>query len=512
MLPKGNGVRGLNQQNGCLFYYFSELIKRPIFIGKIENRIGKLSDLVFSLAEPYPEAVGIYMKRGWGKPVSFIPWEKVIRMDEDAIFVGPPDNATYSPFVDQAGWILLNKHLMGKTVVDMDDRRVEVVNDIHLLELNGRLFLVDVDISFAGYLRRWGLGRLKLVKEDLISWKFVQPLSVEDEVATDKVSLSITKDQLTELPGEDLADFLEELAEEEQQALLSGLESEKAAEALAEAEPRAQRQIIANIRQERARMIFSEMSVPQLAALFSVLPHDQVSRFINLLEKEQAARVCAILSERETTARRMVSPEFLAMKKEIRVDDALNGIRHSGLEFHNISYLYVVDDDGRKLLGVVDLRELIVSDKNMTLEEIMTSPVVTAEQDDTHEDLAELFAKYHYRMIPVVDSVDNILGIILYNDVMKSIATRVKIQGGKHGTYPDDKNNQNSPVLLEVLHDTSFGAHSSEIYKDFFIDDGINLTLDRFSKYLDYISRYFSKEFMHSASIPGISILDQSFA
>jgi CBS domain-containing protein len=427
MIMKENGMKGSKPQNGYQFYYLSELIKRPICIDKPENRIGKLTDLVFSLTEPYPEAVGIYIEHGWGKPTAFIPWEKVSSMRDDAIIIRHPDHSTYPPFVDQAGWILPDKHLMGRTVVDMDDRRVEVVNDIHLLMSKERLFLVHVDISFAGHLRRWGLGKLKWIKEDLISWKFIQPLSVEDVVATDKVCLSVTKNQLTKLPGEDLADILEELSEEEQQALLLGLDSEKAAEALAEAEPRAQRQIIANIRQERARMIFSEMSVPQLATLFSVLPHDQVSLFINLLEKEQAQRVRAILAERETTAGRMVSSAFLAMNKEIRVGDALNRVQHSGLEYHNISYLYVVDDDGHKLLGIVDLRELIISDQNKMLAEIMTSPVVAAEQDDNPDDLAELFAKYHYRMIPVVDSADNILGVILYNDVMKNITTRAKI-------------------------------------------------------------------------------------
>jgi Mg/Co/Ni transporter MgtE len=53
--------------------------------------------------------------------------------------------------------------------------------------------------------------------------------------------------------------------------------------------------------------------------------------------------------------------------------------------------------------------------------------VVTAEADDVQDDLAEMFAKYHYRMIPVVDEHDNLLGVIQYNDIMKGVETRVKI-------------------------------------------------------------------------------------
>ena len=77
-----------------------------------------------------------------------------------------------------------------------------------LVERTGHLLIADVDISFNGFLRRVGLERLSWVKDRLISWKYVQPLSVEDVVATDKVSLSITRKQAMELPSEDLADVL----------------------------------------------------------------------------------------------------------------------------------------------------------------------------------------------------------------------------------------------------------------------------------------------------------------
>jgi CBS domain-containing protein/sporulation protein YlmC with PRC-barrel domain len=410
------------------FIYFSELLKKPVCIGKIGNRIGRLTDLVFAVAEPYPDAVGIYIEHGWGKPTTFIPWSRVLRIEDDAIFVQPPDEGNdYPSFVDQPGWILMDKHLMGRTIVDMDDRRVEVVNDVHLLEAKGRFLLVHVDISFNGFLRRWGLGKLNWMKDDLISWKYVQPLSVEDAVSTDKVSLSVTRRQIHELPSEDLADMLEELGKEEKDALFSALDSEKAAETLAEAEPRTQRQIIAALRKERARNIFTEMTIPQLAGLFSILPHDHVSDLMALLTKDQADRVQSILSEREATAKGMMSSDFLTMARETTVGEALAKIRQSSMEPESISYIYVIGEDGQPLLGVIDLRELILAADDMKLGDIMIAPVVTAEEDDVQDDLSEMFAKYHYRMIPVVDSQDNILGVIRYNDIMKGVETRIKI-------------------------------------------------------------------------------------
>lgn len=409
------------------FYFFSELLKRPVCAGKITQRLGKLTDLVFQLSEPYPQAVGIYLSFGWGVPTQFVPWDRVLKIDGDAIFVQPPEGETYPPFVDQPGWILVDQHLMGKTILDMDGRRTEVVNDVHLLESQGRLAIAHVDISFNGFLRKWGLGRFHWLKDQLISWKFVQPLSVEDATAGDIVSLSITRSQIKELPPEDLADALEELSGEEQQAVFSTLDSEKAAETLMEAEPRAQRQIIANLRQERAKNILSEMSVAQLVDLFSVLPHNEKTDLAHLLPGKLASRVQAILSEQEATASSFVSVNCVTMPRETPVGEALNILRSSNFEHDMISYIYVVAQPTKLLLGVVDLRELVLAKDEATLGDIMASPVVSAEADDVREDLAELFAKYHFRMLPVVDEKDNLLGVIHYNDIMKGLVARAKI-------------------------------------------------------------------------------------
>jgi len=85
----------------------------------------------------------------------------------------------------------------------------------------------------------------------------------------------------------------------------------------------------------------------------------------------------------------------------------------------------VVSED-RTLLGVVDLRELVLTQDEATMADLMVSPVVAAEEDDTREDLEEMFAKYHYRMTPVTDAQDHLLGVIHFNDVMKGLVTRAR--------------------------------------------------------------------------------------
>jgi magnesium transporter len=421
-----NGVEFSKVGGSYRVLHFSELLNRRVCAGKIKDRIGKLTDLVFHLVEHFPHVVGIYIEHGWGKPTEFVPWEKVTRIEDDAIFIQPADDGAYPPFVDQPGWVLVDQHLMGRTILDLDGRRCEVVNDVLLVEKMGRLVIADVDISFNGFLRRIGLGRFSWTKDRLIPWKYVQPLSVEDVVATDKVSLSITRKQVIELPSEDLADVLEELQGEEQEALFGALDSEKAAETLAEAEPRAQRQLVEDLSDERAREIFSEMTVPQLADLFAELPFDEVQELLELLNAQVGERVRNILSEREAEADDIMSQDYVAMPKEARVAEVLMSIRQSGREPRSISYVYVVNGDSKTLIGVVDLRELVIAPDEEPLDNIMVSPVVTAEKDTSRGDLIEMFTKYHYRMIPVVDIEDHILGVVCYNDIMKGIVLRAK--------------------------------------------------------------------------------------
>ncbi len=407
-------------------FFFSELLGRRICAGKFDKKVGTLTDLVFRLAELFPEAAGLYVEHSGGHPNEFIPWEKVIKIEDDAIFVTPNENGLpYPPFADQKGWLLLNDHLMGRTILDMDGRRTEVVNDIQVLYSKGRMIIVHVDASFNGFLRKLGLGRFKWNKDQFISWRYVQPLSLEDAVGSDIVSLSIARKQIKDLPGEDLADALEELSGKEQQAIFSALDSEKAAEVLADAEPRAQRQLIANVRRDKARTILSEMSMPQLADLFSVLPHDQTVKMMDLLPPEQALRIKAIISDRESTAGALMTADFLAVRKEMPVGEILKTIRGSKRTHESISYVYIVDDD-KVLQGVVDLRDLVLSTDEVTLADMMTSPVVSAQHDDVRDDLAELFAKYHFRMLPIVDARDHLLGVIHYNDIMRGLVTRVR--------------------------------------------------------------------------------------
>ncbi len=401
-------------------YFFSDLLNRRVSETRADFKIGKVTDLVFRLAEPFPDAVGIYISHGWGNPSEFITWDRVVRIEGGTIFVQPPETGErYPPFVDQPGWLLLNEHLMGRTILDIDGRQTEVVNDVQLLQSRGRMVIAHVDVSFNGFLRKWGVGWLRFQKDRLISWRYVQPFSVEDATASDKVALALTRTQIHDLPSEDLADALEEISGLEQEAMFSVLEAEKAAETLLETEPRAQRQIVADLHPDRARAILEEMSAAQAADLLSALPWDDRLDLMQLMPEDKATRVHAILASDETKAGSLMSAVFVALPKHTTVADALMSLRNSGRDKEEITYIYVVDGLSTVLLGAVDIRDLVLATEDTTLEEIMGSPAVSADTDLHIDDVVALFAKYQFRLLPVTDAADHLVGVVSYKDIMR---------------------------------------------------------------------------------------------
>ena len=113
------------------------------------------------------------------------------------------------------------------------------------------------------------------------------------------------------------------------------------------------------------------------------------------------------------------------MPKGKTAGEALQHIRQLKIDQVSISYIYVVvADDNHVLIGVVDLRDLVLAGDTQTLADIMSSPVVSANDNDLQELLAELFDKYNYRMIPVVDAHDILLGVVHYHDIMENQIAR----------------------------------------------------------------------------------------
>lgn len=148
------------------------------------------------------------------------------------------------------------------------------------------------------------------------------------------------------------------------------------------------------------------------------LPEDFRNKIIDELPVEKALNLREILSYPQGTAGALMSKEFLAISRDSTIQETIKYLQAVPQDKKGkISYIYVVDKD-RRLEGVIQIRDLIFHSGNTIVKTILRSPVIQAEAGMTQLDLANLFQKYHYLGIPVVDQEKRLIGVISADKVI----------------------------------------------------------------------------------------------
>jgi len=404
---------------------------RYLFLTEIVNKkvqtqsgvtIGKLKDLVIKDEPRYAEVLSLIVERSLGRPPWNVPWANVVEVTTEKTTVQDPPEGKYPEIKHSEEHLLLRDKVLDKRILDIEGFDVEVVYDIQLLFVEKKLFVVGADVGRHAFMRRLGFGRVaKSVlengsKEDIIPWKYVQPLPADLTGTKGDVKLSITKEGLKDIHPEDLADILEELSHEERIHIFGALDSEVAADALEATEPRVQREILASTSAERAAQIFAHLSPVQIADIIAILPRDDSEEFLKILKGDVASKVHQLLSQHDVPASTLAMHCFLGFPGELTVEDAFARFREEARNCDVTMYIYVVDD-AQHLRGVIDINELLQADPRSKLEDIMTKNVVAVAPITMRGDIEALFRKYRFRAIPIVDESKKIVGVIREKDV-----------------------------------------------------------------------------------------------
>jgi magnesium transporter len=402
--------------------FLSDIIGSKVFFQ--EKKIGKLSDIAIIEQEKVPEVTHITVKRSFGYKPLLVPWEKVTEFSRDrvAVEIGSIEACEGEPEESQ---VLLRDHVLDKKVIDMDDKEIDVVYDIKMILRGGRLFVTDVDFSRYGLLKRIGLTPVakliyslaEIFKKETLSWAYVQHLPESIGSFRGNVKLNILKETLPELHPVDLADILEELDEGQRLAIFSELDTEQASDTLEEIEPRVQRSLISSLDKERVADLIDEMTPAQAADVLSVLPSEEADEILNLMEHEETEKIESLLEEQDDTIGNLTTAQFITATPGTTVRDMMEEYRRTAPDKDVVTYIYVVDEEGR-LLGVIAAHELLMATPEERLEDIMTAQVITLRQDDTIGEAMGNFSRYGFRALPVTGEENAIHGVVLYRDIM----------------------------------------------------------------------------------------------
>jgi len=228
------------------------------------------------------------------------------------------------------------------------------------------------------------------------------------------------QDFLPEIHYADLAEVLRTLELDERVKLLRCLKSERAAQVLFELDRDEILPLLEGLGPRVSALVLQEMSSDDAADLIGDLPEDEQQRYLGLMSGDEAEDVAELLEYGEQTAGGLMTTEFVAINKELTADEAIKFLRQTAPDAETVYYVYVVNDHNQ-LVGVISLRELIVSAPDARIGDVMRTNVISVNVHTDQEEVARVVAKYDFLAIPVVGDHGELLGIITIDDVLDVI-------------------------------------------------------------------------------------------
>ncbi len=237
---------------------------------------------------------------------------------------------------------------------------------------------------------------------------------LQQQLLQDDLSEAITT--AASMHPADVAEALQEVAIQKQAVFLAALPHRQAAEILQKLELEEEVLILNQIGPTLATEILREMSTDDATDLLAKLPKESSDKLILLLQEEgQGLR--ELLEYEEDTSGGLMATEFVAVREDQTVVEVLSLLRKQAPAADIAYYIYVVDHTN-KLTGVLSLRELVVSPLTAEIGSIMMRDVVSVPEDMDQEEVARLFDKYSFLVLPVVDEENRLIGIITVDDVL----------------------------------------------------------------------------------------------
>ena len=255
------------------------------------------------------------------------------------------------------------------------------------------------------------------------------------------------RDVLVTMNPADVAEVFSDLKEQQIPLLFRMLPKELAAEAFAEMEAEEQELLIRGFSDNELKEILDELYADDAADLAEEMPANVVKRILRQADPEMRSAINQILRYPENSAGSIMTTEYVSLRPQMTVEEAILRIRRQGVDKETIYTCYVTE--GRKLLGLVTVKDLLLCpDDETKVEDIMLTNLICVNTHTDQEEVARMFSKYNFLALPVVDKENRMVGIVTFDDamdVMEDEATEdMEIMGGM---LPSEKTYLKSSVF-----------------------------------------------------------------
>lgn len=232
------------------------------------------------------------------------------------------------------------------------------------------------------------------------------------------------KNEIKEINEKDLAEVLSELAEGDLAKVFRVMPKDKAARVFAEFEVDLATNLLKYLSDVEIVKIIDEMSADDATDVLEEMPANIVARILRGCQEETRKDINRLLNYKDDSAGSIMTVEYPQFKENITVETAINKLKDNIDYYETIHTCYVVDNE-RILLGRVEIEDLLFNDKNTLIKDIFNNDIIYVNTMTDQEEVASIFKKYDFTIMPVVDSEKRLVGIITVDDVIDVLEEEV---------------------------------------------------------------------------------------
>ena len=244
---------------------------------------------------------------------------------------------------------------------------------------------------------------------------------------------STLRDILLTINPADIAGIFNSLDDKRIPLMFRLLPKELAAETFVEMEPEDQELLIRGFSDHELKEVLDELYVDDAVDIIEEMPANVVRRILTQADPEMRRSINQILRYPENSAGAWMTTEYVSLRPNMTVEEAILRIRRQGVDKETIYTCYVTKD--RKLLGIVTVKDLLLAeDDEMLISDLMETDLISVTTHTDQEEVARIFSKYDFIALPVVDEENRMVGIVTVDDaidVMEEEATEdIELMGG----------------------------------------------------------------------------------
>ena len=225
------------------------------------------------------------------------------------------------------------------------------------------------------------------------------------------------KDYIEKCNEKDISILLEELNSEQMLLVFRLLSKDNAAAVFSEMNHKLQHTLIKALNDKELKDELDELYLDDTEDMIEEMPANVVKRILETIPPEERKIINEFLSYPEDSAGSIMTNEFIDLKEDITVKQALNKIRQEGMDKETIYTCYVLDKT-RKLIGLVSIKDLILADSNLLIKDIMNENIIKCHTLEDRENVARKLQKYNFLALPIVDNENRLVGIVTFDDAI----------------------------------------------------------------------------------------------